>query len=146
MSTHFSVPHSTAPTLFSEVNVHRYRPASVAVRVMVGAAPVDVARVRAALAAAGGAADSAPWSLAEEESAAAFAARLGGLGVERVRIVGPGVERVVVEAAAAAAVTVVDGRVVGDGRVELGWLFREQCVSRTVHRFGSVVHDGWGEG
>ena len=71
------------------------------------------------------------------ESAGEFASRLPGLAHGRVRCVGP-VEDEVRAAALAAHVEVVDGPVTPSGRLELRPFLREQAVSRTVHRYGTL--------
>ena len=67
----------------------------------------------------------------------AFAERLAGLRHGRVRVVGP-VEPAVRAAAHRAGVEVVDGPVTPSGRLELRLLLREQAVSRTLHRYGTL--------
>ncbi len=71
------------------------------------------------------------------ESAEAFADRLAGLRYGRVRVVGP-VEDRVRTAAHESGVEVVDGPVTPSGRLELRLLRREQAVSRTRHRYGTL--------
>jgi RHH-type proline utilization regulon transcriptional repressor/proline dehydrogenase/delta 1-pyrroline-5-carboxylate dehydrogenase len=42
-------------------------------------------------------------------------------------------------AANGAGLAVIDAPVVANGRLELRWYLREQTVSRTLHRYGSVA-------
>ncbi len=50
-------------------------------------------------------------------------------------------ERISTSARAAngAGVTVIDVPVLASGRLELRWYFREQAVSRILHRYGNVT-------
>ncbi len=131
----FGLEHD--PTgLFCEANIFRYRPLDrIAVRVENDVAPAVVRRVEAALERVG---VSAVWSMAATESQADFASRLGGLGVERVRLLGRA-ESELREAAIAYGVYVADEPVVADGRRELLFYLHEQSISRTRHRYGNVV-------
>jgi len=125
--------------LFCESNVQRHRPLPlVGLRIGPGADDAAVERVRSAAATCG-----VPLveSHHEAEDDEAFAARLGGLGVERVRVVGS-VGDAVRRAAADAWVHLADAPVTADGGVELRTYLREQSVTRTLHRFGNLVQAG----
>lgn len=134
-SAEFSVEHD--PTgLFCESNIFRYRPLSlVAVRVEDGVDPVEVQRVRSAAATCG---VRLVVSTAADETAEAFAARLGSLGADRVRHLGP-VAPVVRTAAADAGIHLADDAVTAEGRIELLHYLREQAISTTLHRHGNVL-------
>ena len=122
--------------LFCEANVLRYRPLDrVMIRVGSGADPQHVARVQAA---AGRCGTRTELSDATEEPDGAFAARIAGLGVERIRVLGDaddGIRR----AANTAGVHLATDPVTTSGRLELLHYLREQAVSRTLHRFGNLV-------
>jgi RHH-type transcriptional regulator, proline utilization regulon repressor / proline dehydrogenase / delta 1-pyrroline-5-carboxylate dehydrogenase len=122
--------------LTCEANLHRYRLARVCVRVSPNARALDVKRVRAAFQNCGNV--PVDWSDCTKETAAGYAARLGQLNVDRVRIVGAA-ETEVLEAATLADVYAADSPVVFDGSIELLNYLREQCVTRTMHRFGNVL-------
>ncbi len=132
---HFARGHD--PTaLFCEENTFRYRPlARIGVRASHDADPTALDRVRSAATHCG---VPVTFSDAATETDEAFAARLAGLGVERVRMVGsvPGVIR---RAAVDAEIHLVDAPVTASGRLELLHYLREQAVSRTLHRFGNLV-------
>jgi RHH-type transcriptional regulator, proline utilization regulon repressor / proline dehydrogenase / delta 1-pyrroline-5-carboxylate dehydrogenase len=75
------------------------------------------------------------------ESGESFAASLGrwrGSGA-RLRLLGS-VEAVVVEAGAAAGLSLLDEPICSCGRVELPRWLREQVVTRSLHRYGNVVY------
>ena len=133
--TEFGVEHD--PTgLFCESNVFRYRPLSrVALRAEADARPRDVARARHAARRAG---VELVESHAADESGAEFAARIGALGVERVRVVGT-CRHELRTAANEAGVHIADDPVTAEGRVEGLHYRREQAVSRTTHRYGNVL-------
>ena len=133
--TEFAEPHD--PTgLYCESNVHRYRPLSrVAMRAEADAAPRDIARVRAAAQRCGA---ELITSHALAESSTEFAARLGALDVERVRVVGT-CSRNLRAAAREAGVHIADEPVTAEGRIELLHYLREQAVSHTTHRYGNVL-------
>ncbi len=132
---HFSADHD--PTdLFCEANIFRYRPLErVVLRIGPGADPLEVERVAAGALRCG---TEIVRSDTATESAEAFVRRIAHLGVDRIRVVG-GLEPGVVAAANAAGIHVASQPVVGDGRVELLHLLREQAVSRTLHRFGNLI-------
>ncbi|MCY3617594.1 MAG: bifunctional proline dehydrogenase/L-glutamate gamma-semialdehyde dehydrogenase [Acidimicrobiaceae bacterium] len=122
--------------LFCESNVLRYRPlARVALRAETDAAPRDVTRVRVA---AGRCGVSLVESHATDETGEQFAARLGSLGVDRVRVLGTCRDDLRV-AANEAGVHLADDPVTAEGRVELLPYLREQAISRTTHRYGNVL-------
>ena len=133
--TEFGIEHD--PTgLFCESNVLRYRPVKgLALRTEADAAPRDVARARAAAARCG---VLLTESHAADETTAEFAARLGPLGIERVRVVGACSDDLRA-AANEAGVHIADDPVTAEGRIELLHYLREQSVSRTTHRYGNVL-------
>ena len=131
----FDVEHD--PTgLYCESNIFRYRRMpGMALRAEADAAPRDVARARAAAERCG---VELTESRAVDESAAEFGARLGSLGVRRVRVVGTCA--VGLRATANASdVHIADDPVTAEGRIELLHYLREQAVSRTTHRYGNVL-------
>ena len=131
----FGVEHDPS-ALFCESNVLRYRPLpAVALRAEADAAPRDVARVRAAARRCNVALVE---SHAPEETSAQLAARLGSLGVRRVRVVGTCSDELRA-AANEAGVHLADDPVTAEGRVELLHYLREQAISRTTHRYGNVL-------
>jgi RHH-type transcriptional regulator, proline utilization regulon repressor / proline dehydrogenase / delta 1-pyrroline-5-carboxylate dehydrogenase len=73
------------------------------------------------------------------EAEAEFIDRLARPGdAERVRAWGP-ISIAARAAATGAGVTVVDAPVLANGRLELRWYLREQAVSQTLHRYGSLT-------
>lgn len=131
----FSIEHDPSD-LFCEANVFRYRPLGlVAVRVEQGADPVELQRVRSAASTCG---VRLVLSMAADETADAFAARLGSLGADRVRHLGE-VSAVVRDAAAEAGIHVAGDVVTAEGRIELQHYLREQAISTTLHRHGNVL-------
>ncbi|MEM7274106.1 MAG: bifunctional proline dehydrogenase/L-glutamate gamma-semialdehyde dehydrogenase [Actinomycetota bacterium] len=122
--------------LFCESNVFRYRPLDGAV-VRVGPDVSDI-EVRRVLAAAGRCGTPVSRSDATDQSAAAFAATLAGRSVERIRVLGPVEDEVVVEANRL-GVHVAAEPVTASGRRELLHFVKEQAVSRSRHRYGNVV-------
>ena len=134
-SRHFSIEHD--PTgLFCEANVFRYRPVGrVAVR-HDGATKLELDRVRRATRLCG---VTVIESDGRDETVAQFAARLPGVGVERVRVLGHPVDEALRATANEHGIHLADGPVTGSGRVELQHYLREQAVSRTLHRFGNLV-------
>jgi RHH-type proline utilization regulon transcriptional repressor/proline dehydrogenase/delta 1-pyrroline-5-carboxylate dehydrogenase len=144
--TEFALGHD--PTdLFCERNEFRYRALpTIVVRVAAGARPFDVARVLAAatlvdapmyVSVAPDYPGSPPPRARVGESTDAFVAWMQRAHPDRVRLLGA-------EPALRAGLpptTYLDDRPpVGDGRVELLRYLREQAVSATLHRFGSVPH------
>ena len=77
-------------------------------------------------------------SHATDETAAEFAALLGPLGIERVRVVGTCSDDLRA-AANEAGVHIADDPVAAEGRIELLHYLREQSFSRTTHRYGNVL-------
>ncbi len=131
----FAVEHDPAG-LRSESNVFRYRPlARLVVRHGGAEATTALAWYRRAADVAG---VELIESDANDESEAAFADRLGGLGVERVRCLGVTPSAELWRAAADLHVFVSTAPVVFDARRTLLELVREQSVSRTLHRFGNL--------
>ena len=59
-------------------------------------------------------------------------------GEVRMRVVGT-CSSELVAAANAIGVTVIEAAVTSDGRIELLHYLREQCVSRTKHRYGNTL-------
>jgi RHH-type proline utilization regulon transcriptional repressor/proline dehydrogenase/delta 1-pyrroline-5-carboxylate dehydrogenase len=73
------------------------------------------------------------------EAEAAFVARLAQPeDAERARVWAP-ISAAARAAANGAGVTVIDARVLANGRLELRWYLREQTVSRVLHRYGSLM-------
>ena len=131
----FGAQHDPAG-LFCESNTLRYRPLPrMALRAEADAAPRDIERVRAAARRCNVALIE---SRAAEETAATFAARLDGLAVQRVRVVGT-CSRELRAAGNEAGVHIADDPVTAEGRVELLHYLREQAVTRTTHRYGNVL-------
>ncbi len=131
----FSIGHDPIG-LFCEANEFRYRPLPrVAVRFGSGRPERELQRVHAAARTAG-----VPLEISHHgrETVEAFSARLGGLGVTRVRVLGEIADELR-RAANAAGVHLADDPVTTDGRIELLHYLREQSVSRTLHRYGNVV-------
>ncbi|MEZ5409950.1 MAG: bifunctional proline dehydrogenase/L-glutamate gamma-semialdehyde dehydrogenase [Acidimicrobiales bacterium] len=123
--------------LWCESNLFRYRPLPVvAIRVGPGSSSLAVTRVLRAAEVCG-----VPTlvSRAETESDDAFLGRLGLQGVTRVRALGE-VSETLRRGAAARGVHLADDPVTADGYLELRHYVREQAVSRTTHRFGTVIH------
>jgi RHH-type proline utilization regulon transcriptional repressor/proline dehydrogenase/delta 1-pyrroline-5-carboxylate dehydrogenase len=143
---HFGIGHDPSG-LRSEANIFRYRPLGrVVVRVEADARPADAVRVLVAAVGSGctvqlslapGARQlPTPGLSAVTESAEELAKRLLARPPERVRVIGtcPAQLRRLTSAC------YVDTRpVVADGRVELLRYHREQAISRTMHRYGSVT-------
>jgi len=144
---HFSPAHEPIP-LLGERNVLRYRPCA---RILVRAETAsDAGRealdrvllaarlcgVPAAVSLADGKSPGDVPALVEDEDT--LAARLAGIGCERLRALVP-VSTPLRRAAHAAGIGVVDAPVSAAGRFELRHYLREQAVSRVVHRYGSVM-------
>jgi RHH-type proline utilization regulon transcriptional repressor/proline dehydrogenase/delta 1-pyrroline-5-carboxylate dehydrogenase len=87
-------------------------------------------------------ADPADIEVAVEPDSA-LVARVGGSDAERLRALVP-LSREAREAAHAAGVVVLDAPVLAAGRLELRAYVREQAVSRTVHRYGTVMEEPGG--
>jgi RHH-type proline utilization regulon transcriptional repressor/proline dehydrogenase/delta 1-pyrroline-5-carboxylate dehydrogenase len=132
---HFNIDHD--PTgLFCEANVFRYRPLEqVGVWFGAGATERDRTLVERSFTVVG----TAPVHPDDSESLGEFAARVGELGVERVRVVGHRPTESEYRHAVDTAVHFATAPVSRFGRVELLHLVREQAISRTLHRFGNLI-------
>ena len=147
----FSREHDDAGMTF-EANVLRYRPLD-RVLVRVGSDTPDGALRVAALAARtcgvrlevsspsplpDGVPGGTSGARVVVEDDAALAARVPIAGADRLRAL-TGVGGGVLRAAHAADVTVDVAPVTAHGRVELRHWLREQSISRTLHRYGTIV-------
>ncbi|HUM17303.1 MAG TPA: bifunctional proline dehydrogenase/L-glutamate gamma-semialdehyde dehydrogenase [Candidatus Nitrosotalea sp.] len=153
---HFAREHEPIP-LLGERNVFRYRPcrrilvraeaatpagrlalAQVLLAARTCGVPVEISLVDGGL-------DPWPGAAADTagvvESEGELAARLGGAGVERLRVLTP-IAAETRAAAHGAGVVVLDAPVLSTGRLELRAYLREQTVSRIVHRYGTVMDPG----
>jgi RHH-type proline utilization regulon transcriptional repressor/proline dehydrogenase/delta 1-pyrroline-5-carboxylate dehydrogenase len=139
--------------LAAERNRFRYRPLpGVLLRVGAGVEPADVAMALAAARRAGTpveismpepspTVDAVSDSSPVVETDAELAARLDGSAAARLRVLG-GVDAEVRLAAIDAGIAVDDHEVVAHGRIEgLRWV-REQAISVTNHRHGTILTDG----
>jgi len=128
--------------LAAERNAHRYRPLSGGVLVRCGSHAS--ARERELLVAASRATGARTvWSDADEP-AAVLAARLGALGIDRLRLIGDDFDTARHEirvAAHVAHVSVDDAPPVGAAEIELPKWLHEQAVTTTMHRHGRLIHD-----
>ena len=123
--------------LFCESNIFRYRPLDgAAVRVGEGSREEELERTLAAARRCG---TPVSVSSAAEESQPEFAARVGRLGAERVRMVGEEPQEELRRACREANAHLIEAPVTPSGRVELAYYLKEQTVSRTLHRFGNLV-------
>jgi RHH-type transcriptional regulator, proline utilization regulon repressor / proline dehydrogenase / delta 1-pyrroline-5-carboxylate dehydrogenase len=122
--------------LVAERNVSRYRtlPGGVALRVGADAPPTALAIARAASRATG---TRLVVSTLSDETDSAFAARIAGLGVDRVRTVGT-VDDVVRAAVHAAGLALDERPLHGHAAIELPRWLREQALSITTHRHGHI--------
>ena len=75
---------------------------------------------------------------ASVETDAELAGRIGGIGAERIRVLGP-VSDELLRACHRAGIAVDRAPVTSEGMVELQHWVREQSVSRTMHRYGRLV-------
>ncbi len=128
--------------LAAERNVLRYRPLSGAVLVRCGSHVTSRERELMMGASRATGADIV-WSDASHEPAAALAARIGALGVVRLRLIGDDADTATHElrvAAHAAGVSVDDSPPVGAAEIELPRWLREQSVTTTMHRHGRLPH------
>jgi RHH-type proline utilization regulon transcriptional repressor/proline dehydrogenase/delta 1-pyrroline-5-carboxylate dehydrogenase len=129
--------------LQAESNVLRYHPvAGVIVRVGPDTRSTSVASVRTAADVAGVPIEvSGPPGSGEAvdvvETDDGLARRIGGIGVERLRLLAPG-DDTLRRACHQAGVAVDETPVTHHGRVELPCWLREQAVSRTLHRHGRI--------
>ena len=147
---HFSREHDPSG-IRGERNAFRYRPC----RRVIARGSTTAALCQVVLAACAAhtpltvslAPDGAPWAWLAEcdgvelvvEAEAEFVARLAHRGdAERVRVWAP-ISTAARAAANGAGVTVIDARVLANGRLELRWYLREQTVSRVLHRYGSLM-------
>jgi RHH-type proline utilization regulon transcriptional repressor/proline dehydrogenase/delta 1-pyrroline-5-carboxylate dehydrogenase len=62
----------------------------------------------------------------------------GAAVYDRLRTLGP-LSTALCQAANVAGINVVDTAVLANGRLELRYYLREQSVSRTVHRYGTIL-------
>lgn len=125
--------------LAAESNIHRYRPARVAIRIGTDAPDHEIERVKASLYSCEISENDVKWSYAENESDNEFASRLPDLHVARVRVIGNSDGESWKVVAAENNVHIADNDVVCDGRVESLNYLQEQCISRTRHRFGNLL-------
>ena len=138
--------------LASERNVFRYLPAETQIRAEVGTPLVEIVRVAAAAARAGGSvrlsvAEALPTEVASairksgipiaQEDAAAAHARLAALPRPRVRLLGAAAAVLDAAAQGRPDIAVFDGPATRAGRIELLPFLHEQAVSITAHRFGN---------
>jgi RHH-type proline utilization regulon transcriptional repressor/proline dehydrogenase/delta 1-pyrroline-5-carboxylate dehydrogenase len=155
---HFGRAHQPIP-LLGERNVFRYRRCkAIVVRAEIATPSGRLALAQVLVAArtcgvpveisvAGGRLDS--WVGGDDEPAGRIesegelAARLAAATIERLRALTP-LTSATRAAAHAAGVTVLDGPVLGAGRLELRAYLREQAVSRVVHRYGTVMEPAEG--
>ena len=146
MAREFAIEHDPAG-LDCETNLFRYRPfARCLVRADGTTSDTALARMILAAAAAGvktelslpvGRGLMLPGVVLWQESEEDLARRLGtaGYGVLRTSRAGP----VLAAAAVEAGVRLVGHVPVGSGKIELPGFFREQAISETRHRHGSVL-------
>lgn len=131
----FSLEHDLTG-LFCEANVFRYRPLpKIAIRGESDATAVELRRATSAAATCG---VDVIASTSASETTADFAARVGSLGVERIRLLGR-LDPVLRDAAAEAGIYIADDPVTAEGRIELLHYLREQAISSTLHRHGNVL-------
>ncbi|UFU06370.1 bifunctional proline dehydrogenase/L-glutamate gamma-semialdehyde dehydrogenase [Ruania halotolerans] len=139
--------------LASEHNAFRYHPDQVTVR-FEGDRPVELIRVVAAGARAGAAvtvsaAAALPRQIAEYvaevaevhvEDGAAWSARAAHLGRAggRIRLIGGSAAELAAATHGSPAVALYTDEVVAAGRIELLTYLKEQAVSVTAHRFGTI--------
>jgi hypothetical protein len=128
--------------LRAEHNRSRYRPLPGGVAIRFDAS-VTVRERRLIELAATVTATRVVWSEAAAEPAERFAARLAGLGVDRLRLLGEraDVDHDVRRAAHARGIAVDDAPPVGAAEVELPRWLREQSVTVTAHRHGRISRD-----
>ena len=130
----------------------RYLPAETQIRAEVGTPLVEIVRVAAAAARAGGSvrlsvAEALPTEVASairrsgipiaQEDAAAAHARLAALPRPRVRLLGAAAAVLDAAAQGRPDIAVFDGPATRAGRIELLPFLHEQAVSITAHRFGN---------
>jgi RHH-type proline utilization regulon transcriptional repressor/proline dehydrogenase/delta 1-pyrroline-5-carboxylate dehydrogenase len=151
---HYSQAHDPSQ-LLGEVNLLRYQP--VQGMLMRVDAETDAVHLAQALLAAvtcaapltvSLSADQRSWRWLAEldtvqgvvEDEAELRARLnaGNLVYDRLRALGP-LSTALRRAIHAADISVVDAPVVANGRLELRYYLREQSISQTVHRYGTIL-------
>jgi RHH-type proline utilization regulon transcriptional repressor/proline dehydrogenase/delta 1-pyrroline-5-carboxylate dehydrogenase len=151
---HYHQEHDPS-RLLGELNLFRYRPVrGILVRADVNADPVVLAQ--AVLAAVtceapltislspnredwhGWAAPDTVQVMVEDEASLIARLAASDTGYERLRALGP-LSSELRRSANAAGINVVDVAVVANGRLELRYYLREQCVSQTVHRYGNIL-------
>ena len=155
---HFGYEHEPV-RLLGERNVFRYRPCRRMLVRAEAATPAGRLALAQVLLAARACGVPVAISLAEGvpgpwladpadievavEPERALVARVGTGGVERLRALVP-LSREARAATHAAGVVVLDAPVLAAGRLELRAYVREQAVSRTVHRYGTVMEEPGG--
>lgn len=146
MAREFGIAHDPS-ALDCESNVFRYRPlARCIIRATESTSDVDIARLLLAAKAAGVTSDlslppervfAIPGIALWNESDEALQRRLTSAGYDLVRTVNASPE--LAAAAVDAGLRLVSHAPVWSGRLELPGLFREQAISETRHRHGSVL-------
>ncbi len=134
--------HERDPSALSaERNAHRYRALSGGVLIRCGSNVADRERELMARASRVTGARTV-WSDVAREPAAALRARLGALGIDRLRLLGDDADTTghdIRLAAHAAGVSVDDAPPVGAPEIELPRWLREQTVTTTMHRHGRLL-------
>ncbi len=132
---YFSRSHDPSE-LRSESNVLRFRPCLGVILRLPTRDETLVARAQMAAHLTGAA---LLISAADEESDAAFAARLPELSAryDRLRTIA-GASDEVLGAAHDAGFNWIDAPLLSSGRLELRWWLREQAIARTRHRYGQI--------
>ena len=126
--------------LAAERNALRYRALPGGVLVRCGSNVSDRER-ELAVAASRATGARTVWSEAADEPAATLAARVGALGIDRLRLLGDDADTASHEirtAAHAAGVSVDDAPPVAAPEIELPRWLREQSVTTTMHRHGRL--------
>ena len=154
--THFGREHDPSQVL-GELNLFRYRPCRVLLRIDDASSQLAAAQVILAAATSGAPIEisttsAARWAWVKElalhlveEDETGLIARLaegamvsGPQRIERLRLlVSPSMP--LRQAANRALVHVIDAPVLANGRLELRHYLREQVVSQTVHRYGNLM-------
>ncbi len=132
-ASEFSVEREMAG-LFCEANVFRYRP--IPVLGLVGDAhdPLGAVRVRAAASIAG-----VPVVDGDPQEVLVKVAQLGGRVRVFDRVLDTEIGAQLRAEGSRNGVELIDAEVTADGRIELGYLMREQAISRTLHRHGNLI-------
>ncbi len=134
-ASHFAVEHD--PTgLFCEANIFRYRPLT---RVGVWFGPGTTDRDRELVGHAVLTTGTVAVDPVHDESLGRFAQRVGGMGIERIRVIGDQPTSNDWSEAVHAGVHLSVAPVSSSGRIELLHYVREQAISRTLHRFGNLM-------